>query len=133
MRDPRVVCTEGSETAEQPLLLDPSKPFTIGDHFRWTVDAFVEGVSEEGRATIVTCGLNRSTLVAERVKLASVLYKVLRDLRAGIARHDVAAAHRGFGELASLGSRDSAFTSMVRWFAGRDLGHEWSEFDALPE
>lgn len=133
VRDPRVVCTEGSETAEQPLLLDPSKPFTIGDHFRWTVDAFVEGVSEEGRATIVTCGLNRSTLVAERVKLASVLYKVLRDLRAGIARHDVAAAHRGFGELASLGSRDSAFTSMVRWFAGRDLGHEWSEFDALPE
>jgi hypothetical protein len=133
LRDPRPACVEGVETSEQPLLLDPSKPFKVSDHFRWTVDAIMEGVSPEGHATIITCGLNRRLLVAERVKLVLDVNKVLRGLRSGIGRHDTTATYRGLGELADLGSRGSEFTSMVRWFAERALGCEWNELKGLPD
>ena len=133
VRAPRPACVEGVETTEQPLLLDPSKPFKISDHFGWTVDALMEGVSPEGRATIITCGLNRRPLVAERVKLVPVVSNVLRDLVAGIRRVDTAAMNRGVGELALLGSRGSEFTSMVRWFAERSLRRGWDEIEGLPD
>lgn len=133
VREPRPACVEGVETTEQPLLLDPSKPFKIGDHFRWTEAATVEGVSLEGTATIVTCGLNRSILVAERVKLLAVVDRVVYDLKSGLRRRDIAARNRGIGELALLGSRSSEFTSMVRGFAERKLGHGWEEIEGLPD
>lgn len=133
VREPRPACVEGVEATEQPLLLDPSKPFKISDHFRWTEGATMEGVSLEGHATIITCGLNRGTLVAERVKLVTVVKDVLSDLRSGLRRRDTAARNRGIGELALLGSRGAEFTSMVRWSAERALGHGWDDIEGLPD
>lgn len=132
-REPRPAHVEGVEATEQPLLLDPSKPFKISEHFRWTMGAIMEGVSLEGRATIITCGLNRRPLVAERVKLVPVLSRVLSDLVSSLRLGDTTARNRGIGELAALGSRDSEFTSMVRWFAERALGPGWGEIEGLPD
>lgn len=133
VREPRPSCNEGIEKTEQPLLLDPSKPFRTHDHFSWMMDATMHGNSPEGRATIITCGLNRTPLVALRVKLIPDLNMVLHDIRAGLRRHDSAAIHRGFGQLALLGSREAEFAGMVRWFAEQSLGCDWEQIEGLPD
>lgn len=133
VREPRPACEEGIERTEQPLLLDPSKPFRTRDHFAWTMDAIMHGVSPEGRATIITCGLNRSPLVALRVKLIPILSTVLHDLRLGVLRQDSAAIRRGLGHLGLLGSRRAEFAGMVRWFAERSLRCDWEQVEGLPD
>lgn len=133
VREPRSVCVEGVEKIEEPLLLDPSTPFKTGDHFSWSMDALMDGVSAEGQATIITCGLNRRRLVALRLKVALDVYVVLHDLCSGLCRQDVAAVHRGIGELALLGARTAEFAGMVRWFAEQALGHDWAEIEGLPD
>jgi hypothetical protein len=133
VREPRPSCEEGVERNEQPLLLDPSTPFNTRDHFSWTVDAIMEGASHEGRATIITCGLNRAPLVAERLKVVRVVNRVLHDFISGLRRDDRAANLRGLGELALLGARSSEFAGMVRWFAEQKLGYDWNLFEGLPD
>lgn len=133
VREPRAPCTEGIEVAEQPLLLDPSKPFHTREHFAWTVDAIMHGVSAEGRATIISCGFNRSPLVALRVKVIPTLSAVLEDIRAACRRGDGAAIRRGLGQLGLLGSRSEEFTGMVRWFAEQSLRNPWEDIEGLPD
>lgn len=133
VREPRKACAEGVEASEGPLLLDPSMPFRTGDHFSWNVDATMEANSPEGRATIITCGLNRRPLVALRVKRMPMLMAVLHDLSSSLRRRDTASIHRSLGQLALLGSRTSEFTGMVRWFAERALRCDWERVEGLPE
>jgi hypothetical protein len=133
VRDPRPPCVEGVESTEQPLLLDPSKPFKVRDHFSWTVSGIMEGVSEEGRATIITCGLNRTTLAASRVKLVPVVRGVLADLLNALRWGNTAISRRSLGQLAGLGARDSEFAGMVRWFVENALRCDWNDVEGLPD
>lgn len=133
VREPRPPYAEGVESAEQPLLLDPSMPFKVSDHFSWTAGGLMEGVSDEGRATIVTCGLNRSTLASARVKLVPDVLGVLNDLLNALRRRNETAVRLGIGHLALLGSREREFTGMVRWFVEQKLGTGWDAIEGLPE
>jgi hypothetical protein len=133
VREPRPACVEGVEGAERPLLLDPSMPFRVSDHFSWNVGGIMEGVSEEGRATIITCGLNRTTLTSQRVKLVPVVRGVLSDLLGALRGRNEQARRLSIGQLALLGSRDAEFAGMVRWLTERTLGHGWEEIEGLPD
>lgn len=130
--DPRPACLEGVEASEQPLLLDPLSPFKARDHFEWMEDATMIGISPQGRATIITCGLNRSGLAALRLKALNDLRPVLGTLVSSLRRQDAAAIHRGIGELSLLGSRSEEFAGMVRWFAERALLEDWEDVEGLP-
>lgn len=133
VREPRPSCVEGIEKVEQPLLLDPSKPFKTRDHFSWTVGAIMEGVSPEGRATIITCGLNRGRLVDLRVKVAVDVRLAFDHIRSGTDRQDSAAVERGLRQLARLGARDAEFAGMVRWMAEQVFEADWNDIEGLPD
>jgi len=130
---PRAACLEGVERTEQPLLLDPCAPFRTADHFEWTVDAVMNGLTPEGRATIITCGLNRSPLVALRLKVAQDARALLKQLLGAIRRRDAAEARRGLQELGNLGSRSREFAGMVRWYAEKAMRREWHQIEGLSD
>lgn len=93
----------------------------------------MEGVSPEGRATIITCGLNRKPLVDLRLKVVVDLLPLLHHLHAALRRRDLPSINRGFEQLARLGARSEEFTGMVRWFTERVLGCYWERVKRLPD
>lgn len=125
-------CIEGVEQRELPLLLDPASDFRPRDHFRWTVDGIIEPVSHEGRATIITMGLNRRELLVRREKVARDTEHALTRLRRALRDGDGRIRQEALGELARLGSRSAEFTSMVRWLVEDGLDCEWDQLDGMP-
>ncbi len=121
----RGACVEGGEVGEQPLLLDPGSSFRPRDHFRWTPEGIMEPVSPQGRATIVTCGLNRSKLLARRLKVAVDTHRAIEAVLRAWRRDDEPACARVFATVLELGSPSSEFTSMVRWFVEEKLCYAW--------
>lgn len=129
---PRNVCVEGIEARELPLLLDPGSGFRTRDHFRWTDDGILEPLTPEGRATIITMGLNRSELLDRRAKVAIDTNRALDRFMTSLRVGDRAAGHEAFGELRMRGSRREEFTSMVRWLVEERLQRSWDEIRGLP-
>lgn len=130
--EPRQACTEGVESTEKPLLLDPASPFRTRDHFRWTFNGIVEPSSPEGYATIVTCGLNRRALTIRREKTASKTSEILNRLKQALRSHNRTGQDDAFKRLAELGSRSEEFTSMVRWLVEECLGCSWDALEGMP-
>jgi len=129
---PRPACVEGVELVEKPLLLDPGSAFRTRDHFRWTLDGIVEPTSDEGYATIVTCGLNRKDLTVRRGKVALQTSKALDRFIQALRTGDSAGQRDAFKKLAELGSRSEEFTSMVRWLVEECLSCSWDDLDGMP-
>jgi len=132
--EPRLSLVEGVEAIERPLLLEPGLLFDTSDHFAWDDMGYMQPRSEHGRATIITCGLNRGELVAERLK-------VIEDVRGCLDKFVLACrgieggeaeARESIKRLAEMGARTAEFTSMVRWFAEQRLGHAWEELAGMP-
>lgn len=99
----------------RPLLLHPHEPFRPGDHFRWDISGHVSGVTNEGRATIATCGLNRAKLVAARSKVFRDVAEVASLIVLARRARNQFAVTRGEERLLHLGAKDREFTGMVRW------------------
>lgn len=128
VRHPRHACSEGVEYVEEPLLLDPASKFVTREHFRWDVlSGIIEGVSDEGRATIITCGLNRAGLRSLRSKAALDTRTATKAfLRAwGLGSKARAADPRA--RLIALTSDAEEFTSMRRWIVEQTFGVPWEE------
>lgn len=123
---------EGDERTEVPLLLDPSTPFHVADHFRWTPGGIMEPVSDEGSATIVVCGLNRAELLARRALVAQDVLRYTPMLKRAIRRHDPAAGREPHQALAALGSITAEFTGMVRWLTEQHVGRAWTALGFAP-
>jgi len=129
---PRGTCAPGIENNERPLLLDPASSFQVRDHFRWTIGGIMEPLSRQGRATIVTLGLNRRELLVRRTKVAIAINQVLDRLMEALRRRSELMQRKALAELASFGSRREEFTSMVRWFVEERLGCAWEELQGMP-
>lgn len=129
---PRPACVEGVEVNEKPLLLDPGSSFRTRDHFRWTIDGIMEPISDEGYATIVTCGLNRKDLAVRRQKVALKVSKALDPFVRALRSHDVAGQREPFKAFADLGARSEEFTSMARWLVEERLGCAWEDLEGVP-
>lgn len=123
------VC-EGDEKDDSPLLLDPAGKYLVTDHFRWTPGGILEGVSEQGHATIVTCGLNRSELLHRRAQAAENLLGLLGSLVRAVRGHRDAERREVWKKLVALCSPTAEFTAMARWWVEKRLGRPW---DALPD
>lgn len=130
VREPRQQCVEGVEFVEQPLLLDPASSFSPRDHFRWDIlSGTITGVSEEGRATIITCGLNRSGLRRLRSKAALKTQAGIREFLEAWRRGGKARAAEALRNVEDLTSNFEEFTSMRRWIVEQDAGMTWEEFE----
>lgn len=130
--EPRPPCHEGVEHVEKPLLIDPASTFRTRDHFTWTVSGIMGAISPEGRATIVTCGLNRRDLIVLRQKFARDVVEQLDRLHNALRSHAQKEQRRALGRLLELGARSSEFTGMVRWLVEESLGCAWEDLDGAP-
>lgn len=130
---PRSPCVEGVERHEKPLLLDPaSSCFRARDHFRWEVlSGIIEGVSPQGRATIITCGLNRRELLDRRAKIAHETYSTSERFVRANRREDWASVDKASERLVELASITAEFTSMTRWIIEETTALTWHELENI--
>lgn len=128
VRPPRPDCTEGCETNEQPLLLDPASKFHTRDHFAWDIySGRVQGVSDEGTATIITCGLNREELLQLRGKVSRSTFRAVQILIRAWRKRDHDNQRQAHERIAELTSDAAEFTSMTRWIVERQLDIPWEK------
>lgn len=126
---------EGVERREEPLLLDPTSTFKTREHFRWDEFGRIYGVSEQGRATIITCGLNRTALKNARMTKLPDILKALGEFIAVLnadSPDDV--VQREAKKLYSFGAPTAEFAGMARYFIERRLEREgmaWDEFERI--
>lgn len=125
--EPRLPFQEGVEVQEEPLLLDPATNFNVADHFSWTDDGIMEPISNQGRATIITCGLNRKDLLNVRLKVASDTLQAIQALRVAVEIGNRSEQRRERKKLQELGDRHSEFTSMVRWLFEKYFRIAWTQ------
>lgn len=128
----RHACVEGVEKNEQPLLLDPASPtFRASDHFRWARSGVIEPITDEGRETIITCGLNRVALrVARRQKMDDIM-EAVREFNIAAERHPID-EYRALVKLQKFGSEMEEFTGMARWTIQQAIGlSSWEELGDL--
>ncbi len=92
----------------------------------------MDGVSDEGRATIITCGLNRKDLLGLRAKIASDTLREIRALVIALEVHDKQGRQDALEALAELGARHADFTSMVRWLFEKYVRIEWTNLPGFP-
>jgi hypothetical protein len=81
VRGPGAPYGQGMELHEVALLVDPMSSFRTADHFSWTPLGVMEAASDRGAATIITCGLNRSQLVALRARTARTVLAEIEMLQ----------------------------------------------------
>jgi hypothetical protein len=111
------------EVHETALLLDPMSAFRTADHFSWTPLGIMNAESEQGAATIITCGLNREALVALRARTTrSVLGEIGRLQRALHTPETIARHLRSLRELCAPASE---FAGMNRWWVENKIGWTW--------
>jgi len=66
-------------TIEKPLLLNPENETHPENHFRFTTNGKIIGVTTEGETTVDICGLNRNTLIEKRKPLFDNLKSIINE------------------------------------------------------
>jgi hypothetical protein len=84
-------------------------------------------VSTRGEATIITCGLNRSQLIALRAKTAASVIAELKNLKRA---NDEESTGRHLLALRALCASDAQFAGMNRWWVWWMIGWTWEELNA---
>jgi hypothetical protein len=113
---------------ETPLLLDPFGDDDPVDHLEFTLVGGVQsrGGSLKGRATIDTCGLDRSSLVRSRALIARGIEALLFDLHEATTPE---AKERVLRRLREMGDPAHPHAGMVRSIVAVFLGLSWSEIE----
>jgi hypothetical protein len=128
VRGARAPYGQGMEEHEAALLLDPMSSFRTADHFSWDKLGIMDAVSDRGEATIITCGLNRSPLVALREKTARNVLQEISRLRRARRSRDISLRH--LQALRELCDPASQFSGMNRWWVERTIGKTWDDLVA---
>ncbi len=89
----------------------------------------IKGLSDEGRATIITCGLNRRALRIAREKIALDIWRALNELDAALLQQDNRSLERARRRLVELTDDTAEFASMTRWFVEEAMDEDWAELD----
>ncbi len=74
---------------ETPLLVSPFDGSDPALHFAYGRLGEVWGLSERGRNTIVTCGLDRPSLRLARYKLAKATHELLDEIAGNLTEHEM--------------------------------------------
>ena len=122
---------EGIEESEVILLLDPTSDFKTGDHFEWDENGYMRGLSEIGRATIITCGLNRQLLRTARHKEARNILQACESFKTALGGGHDEAMDRTLNSLCALIGETAEFAGMARDLVTKRLEIPWENL--LPD
>ncbi|MBI4821158.1 MAG: hypothetical protein HY791_33165 [Deltaproteobacteria bacterium] len=123
----RIAPTEGVEASEQPLLLHPFEAFDSAEHFGWTPGGLVEPLTARARATIQTCGLNRTELVKARQTLYKRAQRLTVRMKEGLRFGRSDEIQRTGQELAESVAAEAPFAAMARWVVQDELSLDWQD------
>jgi 5-methylcytosine-specific restriction endonuclease McrA len=113
----------------KPLLLSPfDEDFDPASHFSFGRLGEICGLSEEGKATISTCGLDRASLRLARYKIARVTHEHLDEIARNVTQRDVL---RVLSCIAQDGEARHPHSGMVRVIFVQRTGLTWDQLDQL--
>jgi hypothetical protein len=85
----RRVLDPKDKTKEQPLLLSPFEDIEPAEHFEYGRLGEIRGLSNKGRATILTCGLDRPSLRLARYRTAKAVHEHLDEIAENITEFEM--------------------------------------------
>lgn len=113
---------------ENALLLSPFDDFNPSEHFEYGRLGEIIGTSERGRATIITCGLDRPSLRLARYKIAVATHTTLDEVADDVLDDIVL---RGLRDIETNGDPKQIFCGMVRTIFERRTGLPWKKLQHL--
>ncbi|ARZ74702.1 hypothetical protein CCR98_11110 [Stenotrophomonas sp. WZN-1] len=113
---------------EQPLLLSPFDDFDPAEHFEFGRLGEVRGCTDRGRATVQTCGLDRTSLRVARYPTARAVHEHMDALATDISEPEVLWVLRGIQD---AGIEQRPYCGMVRAIFCKRSGLEWEKLESL--
>lgn len=112
-----------------PLLLSPFDDFEPADHFEYGRRGEMTGLTPQGRATVLTCGLDRPSLRLARQGLALATHEHLDEMASGDLTE--AGLLRILRALAASGADERTYCGMVRTIFQQRARRPWSGITQL--
>ena len=107
------------------MLLNPFDDENVEEHFRFVDVGQIEALSERGRQTIATCGLDRTSLLEGRRAVARHVKDLIQDIsRNNLTRQE---EEEKLKYLYDLASPQSPHSSVARRFIKDNLDFPWTE------
>ncbi|WP_157660551.1 hypothetical protein [Burkholderia ubonensis] len=117
------------DDCEQPLLLSPFlEDFDPAEHFEYGRLGEISGKSEQGRATIVTCGLDRPSLRLARYEQAKATHEHLDEIAGDITERDMLEMLR---YIKRDGDEARPYCGMVHTIFKQRTGLTWEQLSKL--
>jgi hypothetical protein len=113
---------------ENALLLSPFDKFNPSEHFEYGRLGEIIGTSEQGRATIITCGLDRPSLRLARYQIAVATHTTLDEVADDVSDDIIL---RGLRAIATNGDPKQIFCGMVQTIFERRTGLPWKKLQHL--
>jgi hypothetical protein len=113
---------------EQPLLLSPFDDFDPAVHFEYGYLGEISGRTEQGRATIRTCGLDRASLRIAREPIARAVHEWLDRLMPDASERELLLL---LDNIHKAGAEDSAYCGMVRAIFCDRLKLSWEQLTTV--
>lgn len=110
------------------LLLSPFDDIDPAKHFSYGRLGEMTGRTPSGRATIVTCGLDRPSLRLARQGLALATHEYMDEIAGDLTERDLL---RILHELARIGADERPFCGMVRTIFEQRSSLLWSDLERL--
>ncbi|SNY18848.1 hypothetical protein SAMN05660659_01770 [Pseudomonas sp. LAMO17WK12:I6] len=118
-----------TSAAGRPLLLSPfDEHFKPEEHFSFGRLGEISALTEEGRATISTCGLDRPSLRLARYKIAHATHEHLDEIARNVTERDVL---RVLECVAMAGHATTLYCGMVRVIFTQRTTLEWDTLSTL--
>ena len=119
----------GVEQSEDPLLINPFLKDPQG-HFKYWETGKIEAATNEGQASINVCGLDRSSLISERERIASSLMKHLDDLEYYQETQNREGVRRTINHLWDFCKDEARFAGMARYLV-EENGILWDDLRSI--
>lgn len=117
-----------SQTEEQPLLLSPFEDFEPAEHFKYGRLGEISGLSDKGRATIITCGLDRPSLRLARYRTAKATHEHLDEIAGNITEREMLQLLR---YIEQAGAELQPYCGMVQTIFQSRTGMAWEKLSLL--
>lgn len=113
---------------EDSLLLSPFADFDPSKHFEYGRLGEIRGLSDEGRATILTCGLDRPSLRLARYRIAKAVHEHLDEISRDITEREMLYLLRNIND---AGAEPRPYSGMVQTIFRTRTAMEWESLPRL--
>ncbi len=118
-------------SGERALLISPFELFDPSEHFEFGRLGEILGLTERGRATIATCGLDRPSLRLSRYPIARMVHDCIDEMSRDITERDLLGLLQS---ISRFGMDISPHCGMVRAILYARVGLTWDKlYEAIAE